>query len=138
MNAPASPPPLSRVRPAVYDFRILQLETESMSPTQSLSPDSAPTASSPPQPDPAQALFQVATGYMVSAALQTVAKLGIADQLAAGPRPVADLARATGANEDALYRMLRALAMFGVFQETQPRTFALTPAAELLKSGPGL
>ncbi len=93
----------------------------------------------PPQTDPGQILFQLATGDIVSAALQTAVKLDVADHLVIGARPVADLARATGAIENALYRVLRALATVGVFQETAPATFSLTPAAELLRSGrPGL
>ena len=71
---------------------------------------------------------------MAAAALGAVAELGIADHLAGGPRTAADLAARTGANEDAVYRVLRALAMVGVFTETAPRTFALTPAGELLRS----
>ena len=38
---------------------------------------------------------------------------------------------------DGLYRVLRALASLGIFAESSPRTFALTPAAELLRKGPG-
>jgi hypothetical protein len=93
----------------------------------------------PPQIDPAQTVFQLATGYIASAALQTAVKLGIADHLAKGPQPVVALAAAAGVNEDALYRVLRALATVGVFEETGPRTFSLTPAADLLRSDrPGL
>jgi hypothetical protein len=93
----------------------------------------------PPQQDAAQLVFQLATGYIVSAALQTAVKLGIPDRLADGPRSISDLANETGTNEDALYRMLRALATVGLFREAGPRRFALTPAAELLRSGvPGL
>ena len=73
-------------------------------------------------------------GFIGSAALQTAVRLGVADQLASGPRPIAEIARAVGANEDALYRILRALAVFGVFQEMEDRRFALTPAAEMLRS----
>lgn len=89
----------------------------------------------PPDPAVIQHIFQLGTGYMVSAALGVATRLGIAEQLAAGPRSSTDLARATGANEDALYRVLRALAMVGVFTETDARTFALTPAANLLRAG---
>jgi len=89
----------------------------------------------PPDPAVIQHVFQLGTGYMVSAALGVAARLGIADHLAAGLRSTVDLARTTGVNEDALYRVLRALAMVGVFTETSPRTFALTPAADLLRTG---
>jgi hypothetical protein len=91
------------------------------------------------QRDPAQLVFQLATGYIASASLQVAVKLTIADRLGPGPRPVASLAADTGMNEDALYRVLRVLSSLGVFEETAPRTFGLTPAASLLRSDqPGL
>jgi len=83
----------------------------------------------------AQHILQMGTGYIVSAALHAATTLGIADHLAAGSMTTADLAKAVGANEDALYRILRALAMVGIFAETGPRTFGLTPAATVLRSG---
>ena len=79
-------------------------------------------------------LMQMGTGFMVSAALYPAAKLGIAELLADGPQPVSELASQTGANEDALYRVLRALASVGIFAEVSPRTFGLTPPANLLRS----
>jgi O-methyltransferase/methyltransferase family protein len=84
-------------------------------------------------PDPAQQVLQVALGYVASAALYSAITLNVADHLAAGPRDVSELARLTGANEDALFRVLRLLASLGVFAEAGPRKFALTPAAELLR-----
>ncbi len=71
---------------------------------------------------------------MASSCLYAAVTLNIADHLASGPRSAAELARASGANEDALYRVLRLLASVGIFTEVSPRTFALTPAAELLRS----
>jgi hypothetical protein len=84
---------------------------------------------------PGQRVVQMAAGFMHTAAIYTAAKLGIADLLAAGPRPVSELAGKTASNEDALYRVLRVLETGGVFAQTAPRTFALTPAAEALRSG---
>src|SRR3954454_7226649 len=72
---------------------------------------------SSPEAAAAQLLNQIATGYMVSAALQVALKLEIADRLSPGPRPVSELARDAGVAEDALYRVLRALASVGVFEE---------------------
>jgi hypothetical protein len=83
----------------------------------------------------AQLIFQLGTGYIASSALHVATKLTIADRLAQGPRTSAALAADSGVQEDALYRVLRVLASVGVFQETEPRTFALTPAAELLRTG---
>jgi hypothetical protein len=88
-------------------------------------------------PDPAQQVLQIACGYMASAALYVAITLNVADHLAAGPKAMAELARATGANEDASYRVLRLLASLGVFEETGTRRFALTPAAALLRKEPG-
>jgi hypothetical protein len=84
-------------------------------------------------PDPAMHVFQLATGYVISTALQLAVQVGVADHLAAGPRTARQLAAATGTHEDALYRVLRALASVGVFDEVEPRRFALTPAADILR-----
>ena len=88
----------------------------------------------PPDEAAIQQIFQLTTGFMVSAALGVVAQLGVADHLADGPRSTPDLAARTGANEDALYRVLRALATTGIFTEISSRTFALTPSGALLRS----
>ena len=80
-----------------------------------------------------QQLMQIADGFLPSACLHVAAKLSIADRLALGPCPVEALAAETGSNADALYRVLRVLISIGVFSEPQPRTIALSPAAELLR-----
>ena len=90
--------------------------------------------SAQPQGLAVERLFQAANGYMISAALSVAAKLKIADLLADGPQPVADLAAATASNEDALYRVLRALVSVGFFRAAGPRTFASSPETELLRS----
>jgi hypothetical protein len=81
-----------------------------------------------------QLVFQLATGYIVSTALQLAVQLRIADLLADGPRSTADLARDCSVNEDPLYRVLRALASAGVFEEIESRRFRLNPAAAMLRS----
>jgi hypothetical protein len=85
-------------------------------------------------PKPTEQLMQFATGYIVSAALYTATKLGIPDLLKGGAKSTRDLAAGCGAQEEALYRVLRALASVGVFSEVAARTFSLTPTAELLRS----
>jgi hypothetical protein len=77
--------------------------------------------------------MQLATGYMAPACLYATAKLSIADFISTGPKTASEMAHASGVNESALYRILRALASIGVFRETAPRTFANTPASELLR-----
>ncbi|MFY9688836.1 MAG: methyltransferase [Candidatus Acidiferrales bacterium] len=94
--------------------------------------------SSPAAQNPGPAAFaqmiMLARGYAPSACLFAAAKLKIADLLASGPKPVSELARARGVNEDALYRTLRALASIDVFRETGSRTFANTPLSEAMHS----
>ncbi|MGE5726292.1 MAG: methyltransferase [Acidobacteriota bacterium] len=78
-------------------------------------------------------VLQLANGFALSSALYTVTRLGVADLLAQGARSSTELAAATGSNEDALYRVLRALAMVGAFAETAGRRFMLTPLSEALR-----
>lgn len=92
-------------------------------------------AASAQQPNAAQFLMQMANGFMISSAMYVVAKISIADMLAAGPQPVSTLAQKSQTNEDALYRILRALSSVGLFTELTNRTFALTAPAGLLRSG---
>ena len=67
--------------------------------------------------------------------LQVVAELGIADLVTDRPRTATELASATGAHEDSLYRVLRMLAARGIFAEDDEQRFRLTPAASVLRSG---
>ena len=80
------------------------------------------------------ALQMLMSGYRVTQLLAVAARLGVPDQLAAGPRPAREVAEAIGANPDALYRALRGLAAVGVFAEVAPGVFGLTPLADLLRS----
>jgi hypothetical protein len=77
-------------------------------------------------------MYDLMRGALVTRALGIVAELGIADALAAGPRPVTKLAEEAGANADSLHRILRALASDGVFEEVSPGTFGNTELSELL------
>ncbi len=70
-----------------------------------------------------------------SRALSTAAELGVADHITQGsPKSVGYLARATGAHERSLYRMLRFLASHGLFQETSNGEFDHTPLSAALRS----
>jgi len=93
-----------------------------------------PTQDEQQQQQTAQHVFQLATGYVVSTALQAAVQLRLADRLGDGPRPTAELAADYGMNEDALFRVFRALASDGVFKEVAPRRFELNPAAAMLRS----
>lgn len=88
----------------------------------------------PQAADPSEALLQFATAYVPCSAVWVAAELKIADLIGTGSQSVAELAKKTGTNEDALFRILRLLSMVGIFTEAEPRHFALTPPAELLRS----
>jgi hypothetical protein len=83
---------------------------------------------------PGAQLMQMMMGFMVAKSVSTAARLGVPDALAAGPRSHTALAEAVGANPGALHRLMRALASVGVFAETAPGTYALTPLSETLRS----
>ena len=72
--------------------------------------------------------------YTVAFAIRAVANLGIADHITDQPRPVADIAAATGTHTDSLHRVLRVLANKGIFTETSPGTFTTSPTADLLRT----
>src|ERR687883_498374 len=87
-----------------------------------------------PAVTPPAVMMSLVTGYWISQAIGVIARLGVADQLEAYPRESDELARAVGADPQALYRVLRLLASLGVFAEAAPGSFALTPLGETLRS----
>ncbi len=79
-------------------------------------------------------LFRLVSGYRLTQALYVAAKLGIADRLVGGPKDAESLARELGAHPDRLFRVLRALASFGVFTLDSERRFGLTSMGDRLRS----
>jgi SAM-dependent methyltransferase len=102
-----------------------------------MSTTTLPTPATLPAP---VTLLRMLAGFEVTAALTTVASLGVADHLAddasngSPSTDVASLAGAVGADADALYRVLRMLASVGVFTEIAPGRFANTPVSECLRA----
>ncbi|WP_327392602.1 acetylserotonin O-methyltransferase [Streptomyces sp. NBC_01186] len=84
--------------------------------------------------DPAGRLLELSFGYLYSAALQTAARLGIADHLANGPRTAEELAQTARAHGPHLRRLLRFLATKGVFRQDATGRFHLTPLAQPLRT----
>src|SRR3954451_7672931 len=78
------------------------------------------------------ALLRLINGYQVSQAIHVAATLGLAKQLADGPRTVDDLASAPSTHPSALQRLLRALAAVDVLHEEADDTFGLTALGEAL------
>ena len=80
-------------------------------------------------------LLQARNNLILHQALYAAAKLGVADLLNGGARATAELAGELKVNEEALYRMLRALASQGIFEETTPRTFGNSQLSRSLRTG---
>jgi hypothetical protein len=97
-------------------------------------PTDEPTQHAVEGATPEAILTQMITGSLGSQAVYVAAQLGIADLLVDGPKHVDELANSSSADAQSLYRVLRALASFGVFQEFGNRVFGLTPTRELLRS----
>jgi hypothetical protein len=89
------------------------------------------------QPDslpPTALLMNLISGKKITQAIGTVVELGIADQLKDGSLSAAELAARTGAHAPSLYRLMRALAMVGVFAEHEAERFSLTPVGACLRT----
>lgn len=91
--------------------------------------------STDPHPSPQEVILGMALGYLVSRSLHVATELGIADLLKDGPKSIEELARATGAHQQSLYRLLRMLAGHGVFAEEPPGRFHVTSMAAVLQTG---
>ncbi|HWF16763.1 MAG TPA: methyltransferase [Acidimicrobiales bacterium] len=85
-------------------------------------------------PPPPVQMIQLLSGFQVSQALYVAAKIGVADKLVDGPRPAVGLASDLQCDPIALSRLLRTLASLGVFSETAPGVFDLTPLGTTLVS----
>jgi O-methyltransferase domain len=72
-----------------------------------------------------QLIWSLCRGVLATRALGVAADLRVADDLADGPKRIDD---------DFTYRILRALASDGVFEEIEPRVFRNNEASELLRT----
>jgi len=83
----------------------------------------------------AAGLRSLTTDFVISRALHVAVKLGLPNLLAGGPQTVEVLADQCGANGDALFRLMRVLAVHNIFIEQGERHFGLTDLGDLLRSG---
>ena len=87
------------------------------------------TAMTPPE----EIIKDLAIAHAISRCLHVVADVGVADALDAVPLSAHELARRVGLNADALARMLRLLAAYGIFA-AGPDGYSHTPASKLLRN----
>jgi O-methyltransferase domain/Dimerisation domain len=85
----------------------------------------------------AHELLDLLAGPFRAYAIYTAAKLGIADELADGPRTSAELAERLAADSDSLHRLLRLLAGLGIVTGDDRSGFGLTSRGELLRKARG-
>jgi hypothetical protein len=88
----------------------------------------------PPLDDVSGRLLQLFTGFVVTQALHAAAALEVPDLVTDGPVPIADLAKRSGAHPEALDRLLRTLAGYGVFAEVSPGQFGPTALSRALET----
>ena len=96
--------------------------------------ENEPTQSGSNNLPPKIVMLQIMSNVLLARSLGIVAELGIADLVGTSPRSTDELAAATGAHADALYRLLRMLASHGVFAEDEQGRFHLTPLAAVLQT----
>ena len=87
-----------------------------------------------PPISPRKALFEMLQSYVKPQLIYVAAKLGLADLLAAGPRPFDYLAERTEAEPQALQRLLRGLVNIGLLYNTDEAEFGLTELGQCLVS----
>jgi uncharacterized cupin superfamily protein len=85
----------------------------------------------------ARRLAAAMDGFLATQLLYVAAKLGVADALAGGPRSGDEVARAVGADRNALTRVLRGLAAEGIVDEVGDGRFALAAPGESLRGAQG-
>jgi len=81
-------------------------------------------------------VWRLANAGFAARCLQVVAELGVADRIDEAPVPVAVLASSCAVDIDALDRILRLLAVHGVF-DRDADCYGHTPASRLLRSDCG-
>ncbi|BBX03068.1 hydroxyneurosporene methyltransferase [Mycolicibacterium moriokaense] len=80
------------------------------------------------------ALLETAQGAWVSQALYVAAKLGIADELANGPKTAEQVAAKVGAHPDSVFRLMRMLAGRSVFNHRADGRFELAAMGQALRA----
>ena len=84
-------------------------------------------------PPPQAVVMMMLMGKYASMGLSVCAELRIPDYVGDGAVAASELAEKSGANADALYRIMRALAAVGVFVEEPGRKFRNTPVSSVLR-----
>src|SRR3982751_5647678 len=127
-------------RPAEYQGRCRfarERRKDTSMTAQPLAPPAPPVGAAPQLPPHARVLTMV-SGFRAAQVVYALTELGVADQLAGGPRTVAEIAAATGTHEPSLGRLLRAAAAIGLLEAVSDGRYGPTAlSAALVKDSPG-
>jgi O-methyltransferase domain/Dimerisation domain len=80
-------------------------------------------------------LIEMGRAHVIARTVYAAAKLGVADQLASGPKSAAQIAGALHVHAPSLHRLMRTLASLGILTEQTEQRFALTELGGALKTG---
>ncbi len=83
---------------------------------------------------PTERLMGLMHGPVYAAAIAAVARLGVPDLVAEGPKTALDLAEATGAKADLLHRLMRATETVGVLRQGAQGAWEQTELSALLRA----
>ncbi len=83
-------------------------------------------------PNPFDTIQQIAGGYCLARCLHVITDIGVADVLNDTPKSAAELAGNVGADPDALFRALRLLTAYNIFELNSDK-FSHTPASRLIR-----
>src|SRR5713101_6433307 len=79
-------------------------------------------------------MLQMISGFWIARCIYVAAKLGIADLVKDRPKTAEELAAATQTHAPSLFRVMRALAPFGIFSQDEQNRFGITALSETLRA----
>ncbi|MDX2179630.1 MAG: methyltransferase [Bryobacteraceae bacterium] len=86
-------------------------------------------------PPPEAILMELGTAYWLSRAIATAARFDLADAVKDGPKSAAEIASERGLHADNTFRLLRALAAYGIFEQHPDGRFASNAIAATFEKG---
>lgn len=84
--------------------------------------------------NPIKRINELYWGFTISRAIHVAAKLGIADYVGESEVHIRDIAEKISVNEDRLYRLMRLLASYEIFQETSKYIFIATSLSNAIST----
>jgi hypothetical protein len=82
---------------------------------------------------PVRLIDEMSRWYYLSRAIHVAAEIGVADCTGPEQQPAPKLAEKTGTHARALERLLRYLASYGIFEETEPAHFRSTELSDVMR-----